>query len=458
MARLLAQALNAPDGPRVDFDPESPTAQAIATGRCLDVIEIDGASNNSVDQVRQLREDCQYAPAQCRFKIYIIDEVHMLSTAAFNALLKTLEEPPAHVKFIFATTESQKVLPTIVSRCQRFEFRPIAQETLVACLQRIVQGEGVQAEDLALEAIARLAMGGMRDAQSILDQMIAFCGPNLKEKDVLDMYGLVGKKDLEALAEHLLHARMAQAVQTARAWTEAGKDLARTLSDLQDCVRQRWLSSLMDPAKDRQGPLGNEGWARLLQSLNDSQERIKTSLDAGVCFEVALLKAAEASRTRCIDTLLRRLDGLSLSEPSKGTPTADPTAMQAGLPAAKAQPTPAASKHKAAAASGAFGSTRLEGLAHIEPLGLDALKASTGELAPGGLQDSLPDSPEADTPDQGPSQPALLQGTEPLGQVTCAQDVLPASTQRILQEKLKASLQNVLDRKPATDQGPEVHF
>ena len=130
-ARLFAKALNAEGGPSATPDNESETSQAIMNGSCMDVIEIDGASNNSVEQVRSLREECQFAPAQCTFKIYIIDEVHMLSTAAFNALLKTLEEPPEHVKFFFATTEAHKVLPTIVSRCQRFEFRPISNAVIV---------------------------------------------------------------------------------------------------------------------------------------------------------------------------------------------------------------------------------------------------------------------------------------------------------------------------------------
>ena len=171
-ARLFAKALNAEGGPSVTPNNESDTSQAIMDGSCMDVIEIDGASNNSVEQVRSLREECQFAPAQCTFKIYIIDEVHMLSTAAFNALLKILEEPPGHVKFFFATTEAHKVLPTIVSRCQRFEFRPIPAVVIAEKLMQICKAEAIKVEPSALESIARLANGGMRDAQSILDQMI----------------------------------------------------------------------------------------------------------------------------------------------------------------------------------------------------------------------------------------------------------------------------------------------
>ena len=155
-------------------------------GSCMDVIEIDGASNNSVDQVRDLREDCQYAPAQCRYKIYIIDEVHMLSTAAFNALLKTLEEPPEHVKFFFATTEAHKVLQTIVSRCQRFEFRPISKQVIAEKLSMISSAEGIQA-DSNTSVDCGVMNGGMRDAQSILDQMISFCGQKVSRKQMFLM-------------------------------------------------------------------------------------------------------------------------------------------------------------------------------------------------------------------------------------------------------------------------------
>src|SRR5277367_4390378 len=150
-ARILAKALEASNGPTAEFDPKEEMGQEIAEGRCLDVLEIDGASNNGVEQVRELRDNVRYAPAKGRYKIYIIDEVHMLSTPAFNALLKTLEEPPAHVKFIFATTEVQKIPVTILSRCQRFDFGGISLARIVERLRQIVAGEGMQADDAALE-------------------------------------------------------------------------------------------------------------------------------------------------------------------------------------------------------------------------------------------------------------------------------------------------------------------
>src|SRR5437660_7350897 len=155
IARIFAKCLNCTGGPKVDFDDNDPKCKEIAEGRSLDVLEIDGASNNGVEQVRELRETCQYVPASAKFKIYIIDEVHMLTTAAFNALLKTLEEPPAHVKFMFATTEAEKVLPTILSRCQRFDLRRIPVALIVKHLAEIALKEKITVEPAALYAIAR---------------------------------------------------------------------------------------------------------------------------------------------------------------------------------------------------------------------------------------------------------------------------------------------------------------
>src|SRR5512144_355196 len=163
VARIFAKCLNCTGGPKVDFDDNDPRCREITEGRSLDVLEIDGASNNGVEQVRELRDTVQYAPASSRFKIYIIDEVHMLSTAAFNALLKTLEEPPAHVKFLFATTEPEKVLPTILSRCQRFDLRRIPAALIAKHLTHIAGLEQVKIDPPALHAIARGAEGAMRD-------------------------------------------------------------------------------------------------------------------------------------------------------------------------------------------------------------------------------------------------------------------------------------------------------
>ena len=170
---MLAKALNCEGGPSITPDDDSDICKSIMDGSCMDVIEIDGASNNSVEQIRQLREDCQYAPAQCSFKIYIIDEVHMLTVAAFNALLKILEEPPAHVKFIFATTEPNKVLATIQSRCQRYDFRNISAGDISNHLKTLLNQEQVAFEDDLVLSVAKMANGSMRDGLSLLDRLIS---------------------------------------------------------------------------------------------------------------------------------------------------------------------------------------------------------------------------------------------------------------------------------------------
>ncbi|MGA2661265.1 MAG: DNA polymerase III subunit gamma/tau, partial [Verrucomicrobiota bacterium] len=196
IARIFAKCLNATGGPKVDFDDNDPRCREIAEGRSLDVLEIDAASNRGIDEIRGLRETVKYVPAASKFKVYIIDEVHMLTKEAFNALLKTLEEPPEHVKFMFATTEPEKVLPTILSRCQRFDLRRIPAALIVKHLDDIARQEKVKVEPAALYAMARGAEGAMRDAQSALDQLISFCGDKIEEADVLSMFGLTAQKQL----------------------------------------------------------------------------------------------------------------------------------------------------------------------------------------------------------------------------------------------------------------------
>ena len=232
LARIFAKCLNCTDGPKVDFPDDDSKCIEIAEGRSIDVLEIDGASNNGVEQVRELRETCVYAPASSKFKIYIIDEVHMLTTAAFNALLKTLEEPPAHVKFMFATTEPEKVLPTILSRCQRFDLRRIPVAKIVAHLAYIAKKEKWMIEAAALQAIARGADGGMRDAESTLDQLISFCGDKVTEADVLSMFGLSSQAQVLSLTNAVLQGEAETALRELHELTSGGKELGRLVGDL----------------------------------------------------------------------------------------------------------------------------------------------------------------------------------------------------------------------------------
>ncbi len=231
-ARILAKALNCVHGPTPTPCGVCDMCRGIATGEDVDVLEIDGASNNKVDEVRDLRSNVQYSPSRARYKIYIIDEVHMLSTSAFNALLKTLEEPPPHVKFIFATTEVQKIPATILSRCQRFDFTGIPLPRIVERLRSIVEREKLQADDEALELIARRAGGSMRDAQSLLDQLLAFGSEKLTIDQVHQLLGTAGDDRIVALADALVTANPKLALDLLEEAAVAGLQLGELVDQL----------------------------------------------------------------------------------------------------------------------------------------------------------------------------------------------------------------------------------
>lgn len=316
-ARMFAKALNCEGGPSITPDDDSDICKSIMDGSCMDVIEIDGASNNSVEQIRQLREDCQYSPAQCPYKIYIIDEVHMLSTGAFNALLKTLEEPPSHVKFLFATTEAHKILPTIVSRCQRFEFRPIGDDVICDKLKMIAKAEKISIDDEALKSVARLANGGMRDAQSTLDQLISFCGDTIDEADVLEVYGLASQDQIHELATLLAQANYPSILSTVEELAKGGKDLYRILVDLQTYLREVLIDGIRNGGKTKLlgPPILVESIMRMNDALHRGEAGVKMGLSQTVNFEVTLLRAVEESRTRAIDSLIKELSAIAKDAP-----------------------------------------------------------------------------------------------------------------------------------------------
>ena len=321
IARIFAKCLNCTGGPKVDFSDEDPRCIEITEGRALDVIEIDGASNNGVEQVRELRETCKYAPASAPYKIYIIDEVHMLSTAAFNALLKTLEEPPAHVKFLFATTDPEKVLATILSRCQRFDLRRISSPLIVKHLAHIAGLENVQIDEAALFAIARGADGGMRDAESTLDQLISFCGNKIEEPDVLSMFGLAAQNQILSLSQALLEGQVQSALVQLTDFAQGGKDLGRLLGDLLNHFRNLLIyqiskgdlgmievSEAAAAALKKQAALATvESLTRILEVLTDSEIRLRDATSKKVMLEVTLLRIIEARNASSLDAVLKQL-------------------------------------------------------------------------------------------------------------------------------------------------------
>jgi DNA polymerase-3 subunit gamma/tau len=348
-ARILAKALNCPGGPKIDFNPDDDICIEIAEGRSLDVLEIDGASNNGVEQVRDLRESVRFAPARGQFKIFYIDEVHMLSNAAFNALLKTLEEPPPHVKFIFATTEANKILPTILSRCQRFDLRPIPIETISRHLLHIASLEDISLEETAAWAIAKGADGGMRDAQSMLDQLVAFCGNTIREADVLDVFGFTSREKVAGLTSALLARDTPTALSLVQKEAETGRDLSQLLGELIGCLRALLVAKL-DPSADGEGipshlwdaltaAAGKYQPDRILATIDvfaETEGRMKWATNKRLHFELGIIKAiqtlGEMRITDVINVLTRGADYLTAA------PQVEPPAASASTPAAPALP------------------------------------------------------------------------------------------------------------------------
>lgn len=322
-ARILAKSLNCLKGPTVTPCGECDNCREIAAGNSLDVIEIDGASNNSVEDVRQLRENVRYAPAKGRYKIYLIDEVHMLSPAAFNALLKTLEEPPAHVKFIFATTEPQKVLPTILSRCQRFDLHRIPANLIAKHLQFIAGKEKISLEPAAAHAIARGAEGGLRDAESMLDQLVAFCGEKISENDVLDVFGFTSEQTVVDLTGRILRGETPVAIDLLHQQSDAGKDMMRLMSDLIAYLRDLLVFKAKpdalkeDVEVDVQTSLATHAelvtMDRLLELVDQfaaAEGRMKWAPNKKLHLEVAIIKAIQSLGQATLDEVLEKLGEL----------------------------------------------------------------------------------------------------------------------------------------------------
>ena len=322
-ARILAKALNCVKGPTVNPDGACDNCREIAAGNSLDVLEIDGASNNGVEQVRELRENVRYAPSKSRYKIYIIDEVHMLTAAAFNALLKTLEEPPPHVKFIFATTEPQKVLPTIVSRCQRFDLHRIPAKLIADHLQFIAGKEKITLEPAAAHAIARGAEGGLRDAESMLDQLVAFCGEKIAESDVLNIFGFTSEQTVVDLMGKILRSETAPALDVLYQQCEAGKDMMRLMSDLISYLRDLLvfkakpdaLQEDVDPETQKalaaQAELiENDRLLDLIDQFAQAEGRMKWAPNKKLHFEVAIIKAIQSLNQATLDEVIERLGEL----------------------------------------------------------------------------------------------------------------------------------------------------
>lgn len=358
-ARIFAKALNCTDGPKVDFDPDEDVCLEIAEGRSLDVQEIDGASNRGIDNIRDLRDNVQFAPTRGKYRIIYIDEVHMLTKESFNALLKTLEEPPAHVMFIFATTEPHKILPTILSRCQRFDLRPIPTNVIADHLVNISNNEGVTLDSDAAYAIATVAEGGMRDAQSMLDQLVSFCGNHITEQNVNDIFGVTSRDTVAKALVYMLDRQLPSLLHLVHELSEAGRDMGQLLSELMGAVRELLITKVAPQESHSTLP---EQWQatlaellsrtptdkiiRLMEVLSHAEEQMRWSTNKRLYLEMGLIQAVHSLAEANISDIIRALNGAPLPETPIATvplpPVSIPGNSTANAPAPTAPAAPPA--------------------------------------------------------------------------------------------------------------------
>jgi len=410
MAKLLACALNAPGGPSADVDPASPTSQAIMAGTSLDVVEMDAASNNSVDDIRELRENVALAPMGGARRVYILDEAHMLSAAAWNAFLKTLEEPPAHVVFVLATTEAHKVPATIVDRCHRFDFQRPSLEQIAGVLKRVSDQEGIEIPDPAVGMIARKASGSFRDALGTLEQLVTYGGKDVALDDVLANLGVADAELILETAETIAAGDPRAALLAVQKLTESGRDEAQFMRDLSAHLRHLYVIQTMGEVPDsfavtaehtdrlagQAERLGQADVLRAIDLLAAALAAVKDGSEPRLQLEMALLKSTQPRADQSLQALIHRIDSLETAL-AGGTPAARPapatsqpaTAAPETAPAAP-EPAPPAPEPAAAAA---------------EPVPPSQSSAAPVTVTAGAAAAVVEDEPVA-APDPVPAEPA----------------------------------------------------
>ncbi len=357
-ARILAKALNClnSDEPTTEPCGECENCRSIGNGSNIDVIEIDGASNNGVDDVREIRDNIRMVPTHGRYKVYIIDEVHQLSVGAFNALLKTLEEPPAHAIFVLATTEAHKIPATIVSRCQRYDFRRVSIEKLVSLLREILDKENITATDEALHAIARAAEGGVRDSESILDELITYCGNEITFKDVFDVLGLVDWKVLHTLSDAIVRKDIAQLLLLVEEVVAGGKDLSQFVQEILRYYRNLLVcktaesTSLLHLPEDELQEVRTHAarytltqLIRLVEQFAELTSGFDSQLAQRIALETLLIRLAKIGVEISVDTVLDKLLQLEANGLPSPSPQEDAKKKTAAITEVPASPTPSES-------------------------------------------------------------------------------------------------------------------
>lgn len=350
MARILAKALNAPDGPTATPSDENDICRAIDAGEDVDVLEIDGASNRGIDEIRQLRSNANVRPSRARYKIYIIDEVHMLTPAAFNALLKTLEEPPGHVKFIFCTTDPQKIPITVLSRCQRYDFAPVGVPSIVERLEHIVASEQREADPEALHLLARRAEGSMRDSQSLLEQLLAYCSGPISVDEVHQMLGTAGSGQLTSFVKLLADRDAAGALSSLDQAVAEGVDCGQFAEQLLGHARDMMASQVgcgpelmrhADGAEhDTLVAIGNQFGLKtslaVFEILDQMVSRMRQSAQPRILLEIALVRICHLEDLDQLSTLIAQLENgaSSASTSSRAAATSSNSPDSAPAPSA----------------------------------------------------------------------------------------------------------------------------
>ena len=353
VARILSKALNCENGPTITPCNECSSCREVNESRSLDVLEIDGASNRGIDEVRNLRESLRYSPNPGKYRIFIIDEVHMLTNEAFNALLKTLEEPPSRVLFIFATTEPHKVPATILSRCQRFDFKRITSKQIIALLKELCQVEDIKIDDESLRLIANKGDGSMRDSESILDQIIAFAGKEIKTEDTANLLGVIGQELFFQVTDLIKSSDVQGGIELVQKIFSEGYDFNEFLIGLSDHLRNFLVakstgtSEELDVAEDHaQRYLTEvdvfeiEDLLRLIRIASDAENLIRKSSNARLHLEVALVKMIKMNKSVQLSDLMSQLEGAkkksslaTVTPPRKSTQSSPPTTQSPAIPA-----------------------------------------------------------------------------------------------------------------------------
>ena len=358
-ARILAKGLNCTKGPTITPCNECPSCEEISSGKSIDVFEIDAASNTGVDNIRELRESAKYAAARSRYKIFIIDEVHMLSTSAFNALLKILEEPPPHVVFIMATTERHKLPATILSRCQQFVFRTISPAEIQAHLRQIADREGVKIDDRALSYIVKASEGSMRDAQSLLDQIISFSGQQVVDEDVRDVLGFIPSEILDRTLQALAIQDSKTLLETAGIVVDQGLNLQQYVREFIGRIRDLLVVKLglvekiLGSAEEKRAlanlaeSFSEQDLIRFFDMLLRLENELRWTSQPRFHLEVGLVKLAKVGHVREIEEVLREMKGTG-NAPAPSRPSAPPKAAE---PAKRPEPARAEPPQKKPAAS-----------------------------------------------------------------------------------------------------------